>query len=248
MGRVNEYRNLLRTLESWDTFLLQESRLPGPRANLELAFAVAEEGGDELFLRYAALDPVAAQTNTQEEFLAVCGVIGLGFCAARGEGYHLDILRKCASDPRWRIREAVALGLQRFGQVAFDDLMVEMQNWSEGNTLERRAIVATLCEPVLLSDRSRAEKVIEILDQISASLINESDRRSEEFKVLRKGLGYGWSVVVASHPDIGKPAMEVWIHNPDPDIRWVIKQNLRKNRLIRMDETWVQAQWEALGD
>jgi hypothetical protein len=44
MSKIDEYRQILRTLENWDLFLLRESGLPGKRANLELAQAVADEG------------------------------------------------------------------------------------------------------------------------------------------------------------------------------------------------------------
>lgn len=80
MSKIEEYRDILKTLDAWDYFLLQESRLPGPRANLELAFAVAMEGKETQLLRYASLDIKKAPTNTQKEFIAVCGVIGLGIC------------------------------------------------------------------------------------------------------------------------------------------------------------------------
>ena len=54
MKKVHVYRQRLRTLAEWDSFLLQESGLPGRRANLELARAVADEGGEELFERFLA--------------------------------------------------------------------------------------------------------------------------------------------------------------------------------------------------
>jgi hypothetical protein len=43
MTKVDTYRETLRTLGEWDSFLLEESGLPGRRANLELAYAVADE-------------------------------------------------------------------------------------------------------------------------------------------------------------------------------------------------------------
>jgi hypothetical protein len=247
MGKVEQYREQLKTLEDWDAFLLHESRLPGPRANLELAFAVAHEGTEAQFLRYASLDSDRAPTNTPESFLAFCGVLGLGYVAARGEGEHWTPLRERASDPRWRIREAVALGLQEIGRASVDRLLDVMEEWAKGTLLEKRAVVAALCEPGLLVDRDPASRVLDILDEITASILKVEDRRSEAFRVLRKGLAYGWSVVVAAQPAIGKPRMEAWIRSPDADIRWVMKQNLQKKRLSRMDTSWVQAQLEALG-
>jgi hypothetical protein len=247
MGKVVEYREKLGTLDSWDAYLLRESRLPGPRANLELAFAVAQVGSEDRLLRYASLDSAAAPANTSEEFLAVCGVVGLGYLAARGEGEYFSILRCSASDPRWRIREAVALGLQEYGRMALDELLELMEEWSKGTPLERRAVVATLCEPCLLKKRDPARRIVGIIDGITVSVLGEEDRRSEEFRVLRKGLAYGWSVAVAAQPEIGKPRMEKWIVSQDPDVRWIMKQNLMKKRLSRMDEAWVKVQLEALG-
>jgi hypothetical protein len=246
MSKVEEYREHLQSLDDWDAFLMQESRLPGPRANLELAYAAGLEGTEEQFLRWASLDPEEAPANTPEEFLAVCGVLGLGYLAARGEGEYFSLLRDRASDPRWRIREAVALGLQKYAQASMEQLLVMMEDWSKGTPLERRAVVATLCEPGLLVDQRYSKRIIDIIDEITASILGEEDRRSDEFKVLRKGLAYGWSVFVAAQPSMGKPSMGAWIDSQDPDIRWIMKQNLKKKRLARMDETWVQDQLKAL--
>lgn len=246
MSKVEKYRRILQELESWDSFLLQESNLPGPRANLELAFAVAMEGNDSRFLRYASLDAVSAPTNSKEEFLAFCGVLGLGYQVARGQKNHLDTIRNHASDARWRVREAVALGLQRYGKEDMDGLIKLMETWIEGNLLERRAAVAALCEPNLLRDRNQARKVFDIMDRITSSIKAEDDRKSDDFKVLRKGLGYGWSVAVAAQPEIGKGRMERWIDAQDKDIRWIMKQNLRRKRLLRMDEHWVETHLKGL--
>jgi hypothetical protein len=246
MGKIEEYREKLKTLDDWDAYLLSESRLPGPRANLELAFAVAAEGTEDQCLRLASLTPEEAPQNTAEEFLAFCGVLGLGYLAARGEAQHFSLLREKASDPRWRIREAVALGLQQYGRASSDLLLGMMDQWRQGNLLERRAVVATLCEPCLLLSADNAGRIIDILHEITASLVEEKDRRAEVFKVLRKALAYGWSVAVAAQPEIGKPRMASWITSQDPDIRWIMKQNLKKKRLLGMDEAWVLAQLAAL--
>ncbi len=246
MGKIETYRQTLRSLKNWDVFLLQGSHLPGPRANLELAFAAASEGSEEQLVKYAKLGPDDAPKNTQEEFLAVCGVIGLGYLAARGDTKHLDQIRERASDPRWRIRESVALGLQKYAETAFEDLFAMMSDWSEGSLLERRAVVATLCEPVLLKDQNNASRILDLLDAITQSLLAEEDRRGEEFRVLRKALGYGWSVAVAAHPAIGKPKMEKWIRSGDRDVLWIMRNNLKKNRLKRMDPVWVESQLEVL--
>ena len=244
MSRVDEYRATLQSLSDWDTYLLRESGLPGPRGNLELAQAVAEQGDRARFERYLEYSPEVAPANTQQEFLAFCGVVGLGRLLAEGDGAQLAVLRAWADDPRWRLREAVAMALQRYGDQDFDGLLEAMQDWVGGTPLERRAVVAALCEPRLLSDPDRVERILDLLDRVTASLEAIQDRRDEGFKALRKALGYGWSVAVAAHPATGKPRLERWFSSPDPDVRWILRENLKKNRLVKVDPAWVeQCRW-----
>ena len=216
--------------------------MPGPRANLELAFAAAAEGNEARFLKYADLDPSQAPTNSPLGFLAICGVLGLGYQLEPGRNDIINRLRESASDSRWRIREAVALGLQHFGMSNPADLLAIMTDWSQGYLLERRAVVATLCEPSLLETKTTAEATVALLDQITSSILPEEDRRSDNFKTLRKTLGYGWSVVTVGEPALGKEYMEKWIRSEDPDILWIMKQNLKKKRLMRLDPVWTSSQ------
>jgi len=246
MSKIEDYRAILESLDYWDTFLMRESRLPGPRANLELAFAVALEGEEHRLLQYANEDRMKAPANSPQEFLGFCGVLGLGFLVARGEKSFLLDLRKMASDSRWRIREAVALGLQQYGHTNIAGLVETMESWIDGNLLERRAVVAAICEPGLLQDAKWAVRVFRILDRITCSITEETNRQINSFKVLRKTLGYGWSVAVAAQPDVGKLSMERWIRVKDKDIRWIMKQNLLQKRLSRIDENWVTSQLEIL--
>ena len=89
-----------------------------------------------------------------------------------------------------------------------------------------------------------AQRIFDILDRTTSSIVEEVNRKADDFKVLRKGLGYGWSVAVAAQPGIGKGVMEKWIGSDDKDVRWIMKQNLKKKRLIRMDEDLAAAQLE----
>jgi hypothetical protein len=141
----------------------------------------------------------------------------------------------------------VAMALQRLGAVDMDGLLQEMEPWSQGSFLEQRAAVAALCEPSQLRERSQVERVLDLLDRVTASVQEAKDRRNEEFRVLRKGLGYCWSVAVAAHPEAGKQRMERWLGTEDRDVLWVMKENLRKKRLARMDAEWVAAARQQLG-
>ena len=243
MSKTEEYRQTLHSLKDWDSFLMENSGLPGPRGNLELAHAVAQEGGQKQFEHFLTYH---AEENTPEVFVFFCGVMGLGKLAV-GKTELFNRLREYASDPRWRIREAVATGLQLTGDQDMDLLLTEMKKWNKGNWYEKRAAAAALAEPRLLKQSKHSKQVLAILDRITASMENDDKSRDASFKVLRQAMGYCWSVAVAALSDEGKPMMEHWLDSEDKDIQWMMKENLKKNRLVKMDETWVKKCLKKLG-
>jgi dethiobiotin synthetase len=85
----------------------------------------------------------------------------------------------------------------------------------------------------LLSDKKLAQKALS-LHKLILNHINESvNRKTEDFKTLRKGLGYSLSVVVQAIPEAGFKFLDELILNEDNDIRWILKENLKKNRLTK---------------
>ncbi len=256
---IDAYRTHLRQLADWDDYLRQESRLPGPRANLELLEAVIDTGDRARFEHLLALDnvfPRGAPANTPDEFLTVCAVAGLGKLVAPssledGDRSWLPELRRRAADARWRVREAVAIALQHWGDHDVPALVREMQAWSSGSWLEQRAAVAALAEPRLLHPSTSgdpAAAVLPIFDVITKSVVAAGalTRRDSGYQVLRQALGYGWSVLVAANPATSRPVFERWLlqaeSTQDKDLLWIARQNLKKNRLIRLDPTWT-ASW-----
>ena len=237
----------MRGLKDWTPFLLKESGLPGPRGNLELAQAAAQEADADQIKAFLSIPAEQAPENTARVFVVFCGVLALGKLLAAGDRTQLSRLRGYASDPRWRIREAVAMALQTLGDEGMRSLLSEMRLWSAGNWYEKRAAAAALAEPRLLGTAATAGAVLKILDRITASMVAARDRGSESFKTLRQGMGYCWSVAVAALPDAGKPLFEKWLRSADPDVRWMLRENLRKNRLVKMDPTWVKACLARLG-
>jgi hypothetical protein len=239
-------------LEAW---LLDHSDLPGPRSNLELVAAAADLVPADLLRDWAARTPEVAPSGTALEYVPVCGVVGLGrlLVETSTEAERralLDDLASHADDTRWRVREAVAMALQRWGASDFDSLLAEMRRWAAGpDRLHQRAVVAALCEPPLLRDEDRAADVVEVLDGITKSLASEppAERRTEPFRVLRQALGYGWSVAIVAAPAAGRARMERWIGSTDHDVRWVMRENLKKARLTRMDAAWVARMRERVG-
>lgn len=234
LAKRDEYREILQATDEWESFLLAESGLPGPRANLELAQAVADQGDFALFGRLTAYSPDDATTNSPHVFLVVCGIIGMGRLASEGQRDLLLRLRVFASDPRWRVREAVAMALQRIGDADMDALLAEAERWADGTALEQRAAAAAVCEPRLLRNAHCARRALAMLDRITKSLSETRDRRSDDFKTLRKGLGYCWSVAVAALPEAGMPVLRKWLASDDHDVQWIMRQNLKKKRLARV--------------
>jgi hypothetical protein len=247
MGKVDDYAVALDGLDDPEPYLLEHSGLPGPRGNIELALAAARVCDEARLRRWAGLDARTAPTGGAEEFLAFCGVVGLGRLLAEGHAGALQELRTHANDARWRVREAVAMALQRWGEDDFGALTAAMVDWAHGSWLERRAAAAALCEPVLLTDPPRVKAVLAVLEEATGGVTAAADdeRRSDEFRALRKGLGYCWSVAVAAAPEVGRPALEALVaraeRSGDRDLRWIARQNLRKRRLERLDAAWVAA-------
>ena len=262
---LEAYRDQLRQLPAWDDYLRQESRLPGPRANLELLEAVIAEGDAPRFAHLLALEasfPQGAPPNTPDEFLTVCAVAGLGKIVAAGEYASLRDLRRFAGDERWRVREAVAIALQHWGDADLPALLVEMADWGGGSWLERRAAVAALAEPRLLrlnpqrdagAEPAPAHAVLPIFDAITQAVVAApaAERRQPAYGVLRQALGYGWSVLVAADPTACLPAFASWLDvaetTGDKDLRWIARQNLRKHRLQTLDGAWAAGWLARLG-
>jgi hypothetical protein len=112
-----------------------------------------------------------------------------------------------------------------------------------GTYLEQRAAAAAVCEPRLLKDAAVAKRLIGLLDGITASMAEApaSERRGDDFRALRQAMGYCWSVAVVAAPDAGKAAFERWLASPDADVRWMLRENLKKNRLQKLDAGWLSA-------
>jgi HEAT repeat protein len=228
--RAEAYRIELRKLEKWEPFLKKNSGLPGPRANLELVSAVAEEADADRLWHLSA---------SKDEFLALCGAAGLGRIALLEPDTVIKRLHELASDPRWRVREGVAMALQRIGREDMPGLLAVMRVWADEEPLVQRAVVAGLCEPAILKRNEDAVGVLEILDAITHSLAAARDRHSEGFEALRKALGYGWSVAAAAAPENAVPYLEKWLGSSDKDVRWVMKSNLGKARMAPLRELLV---------
>jgi hypothetical protein len=252
MTKVGDYQEALANASDPEAYLLAHSGLPGPRGNIELAQAATRTSSAADLRRWAKLTPEQAPTGTATEFLSFCGVLGLGEALVEGGEQALAELRRHASDPRWRVREAVAMALQRWGEADFEPVAAAMRQWATGSSLERRAACAALCEPALLTTPERVGETLAVLAEATTKITDAppEERRTEQYKALRKGLGYCWSVAVAADPELGRPAFEELAARAaaggDSDLAWLVRENLRTRRLERLDPEWTSRLLERL--
>lgn len=225
MGKVDTYREELRAhpVGGWGPWLSARSNLPGPRANLELVWAVAEE---------ADAGTARALAASGDEFLRVCGVVALG---RHGE---LAPVRAAANDERWRVREAAAMALQRLGDDDPGRLAAVALAWAKGTPWEARCAVAAVAEPRLLRTQAAVGAALAVLERATDALAASHD------PVLAKGLAYAWSVIAAADLDRVRPAMERRLASPDPVVARALRANLTKARLRRLDPEWAD-RWRA---
>ncbi len=184
-------------------------------------------------LRLSALTPADAPRGTAREFLPCCGIVAVGRLVAEGERGLVARLRDAAGDERWRVRESVAIALQRWGDADVAAMLAAIEPWPAGTALEARAAVAAICEPRLLETGAAVEGAVRILDAATARLVALAPPRGEPGRVLGAALGYGWSVAVAAEPSIALPPFERWAASSDADVRRVVRSNLGKARFAR---------------
>jgi len=228
-------------------YLISNSNLPSPRANLELANAFAEvvevyssRHADTLWnlcLRLIQISSDEAPVNDPKEFLPFCGAYAVGAIGAVRPAFFeeaLSYLQELAKDPRWRIREAVAMGIQKLLEKHSRDTLKALEGWiQKSKWLAMRAVAAGVAEPALLRKQQTARGALKLHEKIFAQILSTKERQSEEFKKLRQGLGYSLSVVVCAIPKEGFRFMRQLYGSQDADIQWTIRENLKKNRLIK---------------
>jgi hypothetical protein len=224
---LDELRGL--QAEELAVHLTAHSGLPGPRGNLELADAFAAIADRATILRFAALD---------DEYLRFCGTEAIGRLIVEepDDTSPTELLRRRAADDLWRVREGAARALQMVGDADRARLRAIVAEWvGDPNAYVRRAAVAAICEPRLLTDPLTRTAALQACHRASDSItrLPATERKTPGVRSLRQSLGYCWSVAVVAGSDEGMPAFERLRTANDPDIRWVVASNLKKSRLRR---------------
>ncbi|MHA2251266.1 MAG: HEAT repeat domain-containing protein [Candidatus Kariarchaeaceae archaeon] len=228
------------------TYITENSNLPGRRANLELAGAfieLVETTKSSLMAKIMVLcrkfleyDNNLAPTNNPSEFLPFCAIWALGSIGARNEVYFdetTSLLRKLSNDPRWRIREAIAKGLQKLFQYQSAKTIETLGGWlNDSNWLEMRAIAAGMAEETARSqDREKSLHYLKIHRKILSFVLQADSYDSDEYKILKKGLSYTLSVIVSAIPKEGFAYCKELVKTDNKEVFSILKENLNKNRL-----------------
>jgi hypothetical protein len=238
-----------------ETYLAERSNLPGPRSNLALIEVFAGLVGElvrppgpafpverleELLDGWANLDLASAPVNRPREFLPACAVRSYGQVGVVRPDWWEDEIAKlhhAASNPRWRTREMVALALQKLLAADWSRVVAALEDWLlSDDPLVIRAIVGAVAEPPLLKEPPRAADALRL--QIKALDWFEKQpaerRKDEDMRTLRQALGYTLSVAVVAAPAEGWPWLQSLVGSADPDVAWIARENLKKNRLKKL--------------
>lgn len=235
-------------IKNLDSYLKQNSNLPGPRANLSLASCLTdfllhvEDNLIDYYLNivisWCNIPAQKAPTNTPEEYLPFCGFQSLGALFFRVQkpmqDQILSLLKKGMNDERWRIKESVAIAFQFIGEKDFTILKENFSRWlPNSNFSEKRAIIASLAHPPLLKDSYNANYSLTVSDTIMSSVLRATniEKKTEGFKVLVKGLSYALSLFVSSSPNDGFLLLDKFANTKDQIILKIILSNLNKSRI-----------------
>jgi hypothetical protein len=248
-------RLLDRALASGDdapvrTALVRRSGLPGARLNLTLVGGFAAAVGEvarrpdppvaaleALLDGWAAMPERQAPVDRPEVILPCAAVAAYGEVGAVRPDWWDDEVAKlgvAATDGRWRVREVVALALQRLLDADWDRTARVLLAWAAtGDPLVVRAAAAAVAEPPLLRSEDRQAAATRVqrraVERLRAYPARE--RRTPPVRVLRQALGFTVSVVVAATGDFA--LLEDMASSGDPDLRWVVRENLKRHRLRR---------------
>jgi hypothetical protein len=222
------------------------SGLPGTRANMGLANAFASDlaargkKADALAFKMATLAPDVAPGASEREFLPVCGVLAVGARAAADKSIRqqaLAVLHDAAEDPRFRVRDAVPLALARIGEKMGDDLTYDLETWMNGY-FQAAAVLLALEHREFLSTLKVQYGVINRLHDAFALACNapRSAARYPGFKALMEALGHAPAAISMVFGIYVVDRLVMWSEVQIPEMREIIRQNMRDKRLQRMGD------------
>ena len=126
------------------------------------------------------------------------------------------------------------MGLQRMLAGCWSSTFRRLRRCAlDASPLEWRAMIAGVAEPALLRDPAQAADALDLHYSALVFLrrLPAEVRHNDDVRALRKALGYSVSVVAAALPAPGLAQMRAWALWHDPDVDWLLRENLKKRRL-----------------
>lgn len=232
-----------------------KSGLPGPRPNLALAAALADQlatygkKANALVRELCAMDEERAPADTSREFLPVCGAFSL---AARWKANvdrkgALAGLHDMAEDGRRLVRDSVVQALRTIANAGDESFLDDLAAWMDGY-LHAAVVLDALSDRHVLDRLTNAEPVLARLDD-AFRLAEEAPRahqRSHGYRVLLRVLGEAPSSMMARFPD----AIAGWLTEraatKSPDLRESISRGIERARKAGHGEARVEGVARAL--
>jgi hypothetical protein len=245
-------RALAGTPRLLEFYLREHGGLPGAHANLELAENVSHllaaalprnaDGVHSLINYFVNGDRRMVGGNTPAEFVMVCGIFSYGVCAVAHPAWReeaFSLLHHYARSPYRRIREGVMVAYQQLLDADPQPVLARLKALMlEGNYVQQCVAVTTLSEPRLLYHAETLSVALE-LQRLALEHVRNAptaDRKKEGFRALRRALGFTLSVITAAEPEQGFALMRECAAWNDPDITWILRENLKKKRLARFPQ------------
>lgn len=215
--------------EDLDEALYKRSGLPGQRANVALLDMAAEA---------LPLDELRRLSGSREEYLAMVGAAGV----ARAFGGPHDLAEELAKDldslavdPRWRVRDAVARGLQKGADEHAEPVLGLVEGWADsGDIVLVRTAVETVCEPRVLENAAARQVAVHACERAMALLAQVDGPLGAEERSLAATMSYAWSIVVLADPDEVLPLWHALEQDPSPVVKRIVSDNVTKTPLGRL--------------
>lgn len=173
--------------------------------------------------------------NAPKEFLPFCAARAIGKIGSLDEKYRaksIKYLREHSKDERWRIREAVTMGLQFLLDKHPQYIVDQFNHWiTKKDFLELRAIVTAYASPNLLDRKVISQNGLKIHRKVLDIVFASADRKSDEFKALRKALGYTFGIIATIYTPNSFGVMKKLVATGDKDLQWIVRENMKKKRL-----------------
>ncbi len=245
-------RALMGNQRPLEFYLRENSRLAGARVNLDLANDVAYLLAAAVSQRPDAVRSLISYLFTNDrkegassapaEFVTLCGIIASGTCASIEVGWRVDtfaLLHAYAGNPHLRMRGGVATAYRHLLTAVPEETSEHLISLArEGSYFQQCVAIVTMDEqhllyiPCVLTTALQMQRIV--LEHVHNAPLTV--RKRKDFYALRQALGYMLSVITVVAPEQGFALMRECATWNDPDITWILRENLKKKRLARFTE------------